>query len=336
MLLSKIGEFGLIHRIKELTQQHSNKNIVVGIDDDAAAIRITDNDILLLTTDTMVEGIHFDLSYFTFEQLGQKIMAINISDIAAMGGRPLYALVALSIPPSVAVTSIEELYQGIIKMGKKYDVSIVGGDTTSTTHNIHISISLIGYTNTEKLTLRSGAQEGDVICITGYLGMSKAGLRVLKNKHLFNQNKFEKLIFKHLTPEPRIQESQFIIQNANIHSMIDISDGLLSDLDHICILSGVGAELYSKKIPLHKLAKEVACTLDESLLDYSFNGGEDFELLLILSEIDYEKIKHNFKDRFGINLNNIGFITKKEQGFKVMDDVGNIVPINNSGYNHFA
>jgi len=335
MLLAQVSEFGLINRIKELTQKHQPQNVIVGIDDDAAAIRIIDNEILLLTTDTMIEGVHFDLSYFTCFQLGQKIMAVNISDIAAMGGRPSYVLIALSIPPTVPLKSVEELYQGIIRIGDRYDISIIGGDTTSTPQNIFISITLVGYTNPEKLTLRSGAKEGDVVCVTGFLGMSKAGLKVLRDEELVKQDKFEKLISKHLTPEPRLHEAQFLVQNGNIHSMIDVSDGLLADLDHICKLSNVGAEIFSETIPVEESTKRVAHHFDDSWLNYAISGGEDFELLITMPENDYNKIVHDFEKILRLNLTKIGRIVKKDKGVKVFDKGGKVIPINSRGYDHF-
>ena len=335
MLLSQVSEFGLIDRIKQLTQKHQPPNVIVGIDDDAAAIRITDNKILLITTDTMIEGVHFDLSYFTCFQLGQKIMAINISDIAAMGGRPSYVLVALSVPSTVSLKSVEELYRGIIKMGERYGVSIIGGDTTSSPQNIFISITLVGYTNSEKLTLRSGAREGDVVCVTGFLGMSKAGLKVLRDKELIKQNKFENLISKHLTPEPRLHEAQFLVQKGDIHSMIDVSDGLLADLNHICKLSNVGAEIFSETIPVEESTKTVAHHFDDCWLNYAISGGEDFELLITMPENDYNKIVHDFEKKLRLNLTNIGRIVKKDKGIKVLDNQGKVIPINSGGYDHF-
>lgn len=336
MLLSQIGEVGLINKIKLLTQKQVNNNVIIGIDDDAAAIRITDGDILLLTTDTMIQGVHFDLSYFTFYQLGQKAIAVNISDIAAMGGSPSYALVALSVPPNIEIASVEQLYQGMIDLGGEYNVSIIGGDTTSSPKNIYISISLIGQTNPEEVISRGGAKEGDVICVTGFLGMSKAGLKILRNRAVFNQTKFGTVISKHLTPEPRVQEARFLVQNTNINSMIDISDGLSSDLTHICESSNVGAEIYANTIPVDRLTKEVALYFNESWIDYSVDGGEDFELLITLDEKEYQKIKQKFENRFGLKLTTVGYIKEKGQGINIIYDDGKITSLGYKGYNHFS
>ncbi|MBI5057222.1 MAG: thiamine-phosphate kinase [Nitrospirae bacterium] len=282
MLLSELGEFGLIKRIRAKCK-NASPEIIEGIGDDAAVIKAGAKRILV-TADMMLEGTHFDLSFTTFSQLGHKFLAVNISDIFAMGGSPEYFFISLGIPKKCNAEDIDELYSGILRLAKRSGVTIAGGDTCSSKDGLVLSGTLIG--TADRIITRSGAKEGDGIFVTDTVGDSAMGLillksqksevrsQKLKNKKLKFGTQNPKLITKHLMPEP------FPMKNTSkVTSMIDISDGLLIDLSHICDESKVGAVIYKDKIPVSKGLAKAAGTLRLHPLDFALKGGEDYALL---------------------------------------------------------
>ncbi|MCK5504135.1 MAG: thiamine-phosphate kinase [Thermodesulfovibrionia bacterium] len=317
MQLSKIGEFGLIKNLRAKCA-HVSPNILIGIGDDAAVIKTTAGK-TLITSDMMIEGVHFDLAFTTFHQLGYKLLAINISDIFAMGGKPEYFLVSLGIPEYFRTGDIEELYSGLMKISKKFGVTVIGGDTCASKCGFVLSGTLIG--TASRIIERSGAGEGDSIYVTGTLGDSAMGLQLLKkrNRKIHNfplSTPGAGLMKKHLMPEPAPLKS-----TSRITSMIDISDGLLIDLSHICDESKAGAIIYSEKIPV---SRELSVTANKFGLDplkVALKGGEDYALLFTAPP--------NFKT----NAAKIGEIIKK--GRFIVDKKGRRTVFKAEGYEHF-
>lgn len=335
MQLKEIGEFGLIGRIKAIVDAPSAE-LLVGIGDDTAAYRTPIGDVTLLTTDTLIEGVHFDLKYFTFYQLGWKAMAANLSDIAAMGGVPKYALVSFSLPANVQVDSVEEFYRAAKELGDKFKTAIIGGDMTQAPEKVSVSLTVIGEVEEEKLTLRSGAQIGDAVFVIGSLGAAQAGLKVLKSHDEKLKGKYGELVEKHLKPQPRVDEARFLVENFPIHSMIDISDGLASEINHICNQSGVGARINAEQIPLDSATEEVAHTFKEKPLEYALTGGEDFELLFTAALEVADELQHKFHNKFGYYCSRIGMIREQKDGIVLEKPDGEKVSIRGKGYDHFA
>lgn len=336
MRVEELGEFGLIDRIKEWVGQ-SGESTLLGIDDDAAVLQSTGDNLLLLTTDAFLEGVHFDLSYINFEQLGWRALAANLSDIAAMGGRPLSAVVSLAIPQDCAVKDIEEFYRGMKALADRHGTSIVGGDTLRSPDRVFVSVAITGAVAPERVMRRSGAHPGDGIFVTGELGGARAGLAILQTKQRHLQSRFSYSIKKHLAPEPRVNEAQFLVQNFPIHAMIDISDGLISEVRHICRESSVGATLLSERIPLNDETRQIAGELQHDPLGYALSGGEDFELLFAAPvELEQELCKA-FRDKFGYDCVRVGEVENKDAGFHLYDSDGNVKEItSNGGYDHFG
>lgn len=317
MRLSKIGEFGLIKNIRTRCRELPPE-ILTGIGDDAAVIKPVGGK-SLVTSDMLIEGVHFDLSFTTFNQLGHKFLAVSISDIFAMGGEPKYFLISLGIPGSYKKEHIEELYSGILKIAKKFRISIIGGDTCASRNGLVLSGTLIGAA--KKVITRSGAGEGDGIFLSNNIGDSAMGLRLLRKSvrkvHSFSPSTNRlRLMKRHLMPEPSPLKS-----TAGITSMIDISDGLLIDLSHICDESRAGAVIYRERIPVSRELRAAAKNLGMDALEFALKGGEDYVLL--------------FTAPLNIKTNavKIGEITKK--GRFIIDKNGRKTPFKPEGYEHF-
>lgn len=307
-----IGEFGLITRI---TKKPVDKNIIVGIGDDAAVIKT--NNLLVLTTDCLVEGDHFRKQWFTPKQIGMKSIEINVSDIAAMGAVPKFVLVSLVLPKNIDVDFVEGIYQGMWKTCEKYKIEIIGGNMTQG-ENIVISVTLTGEVKEKSLSLRNGAKPGDFIFTTGYLGYGRAGLRLFQN----NLEGFKKVRDSYLEPKAQLKKALKLAPFVN--SMIDVSDGLASEIKHICDESKLGAIIYKNKIPIADEVIEIANKLDEDFYDYALFGGEDFELVFTVSKENIDKV-----DGFLV-----GKITRTKK-IKLSSN-GKETLINKNGYDHFT
>ncbi len=334
MKLSELGEFGLIDQIKKIAADHS-KNILIGIDDDAAAVQISPGKILLATTDALIEGVHFDLNYFTFYQLGWRALAANLSDIAAMGGQPRYALVSLGLPPQLDVESALDFYRGMKALGDEFQTAIIGGDTTRSPDRVFISITVLGEADPDKVCRRAGAQIGDAIFVTGDLGASAAGLRILKSGDEKLQSKFSAAIAKHLTPRPRVHEAQFLVKHFPIHAMIDVSDGLASEVHHICQLSRAGALVVQNKIPIHSETRAAAKYFGDEALEYALGGGEEFELLFTAPAGVAQQLRNEFFAKFNLPCSEIGVIREKSHGVTLVSGGGESALLQR-GFDHFA
>jgi len=317
------GEFELIKKLTNIIPSQS-KDVLLGIGDDAAVIRmpINNNQFLLITTDILVEGEHFNKSWSTPEQIGIKSIECNVSDIAAMGGVPTYLAISLVIPPSTDVEWCERLYQGFAESCNRYGIIIVGGDTTQGSAAI-INITLLGSVTDKNLCLRSHAKLGDILAVTGKLGASSAGLQLLKNKLLLPPY-LEK---KHFTPKCRLDAAKKLAPFVN--AMIDISDGLASEVNHICSNSKVGAIINEKDIPLHEDVLNAGKKLNKNANEFALKGGEDFELLFSISPSNLDKIKQT-----GVKFYIIGEITEPGDGCILITKSGDKCSLQ-GGFNHF-
>ncbi len=312
------GEFKLIESIKERidrAQKFSEK--IYGIGDDCAVYKISDNRFGLFSTDISIENVHFDLSYTSLFNAGYRSMAANISDIYAMGGKPVLALVSIGIPQNITPQMIDELYDGLLACAVKHGTFIAGGDTSKSSELI-INISIYGETSAP--VYRKGAKPGDRIYLTGNTGLSKLGLEILNSKSA--SGSFRNSTLKHLQPEPRGDLTEIILKNYIPTSMIDISDGLLIDLGHICEMNSCGFKLYEEKIPVHDELKKFCSDKKISLTDYSLYSGEEYELLFTSEKYitDDERITY------------IGGITPRGYTL-VIDNAETEIKIN--GYDHF-
>lgn len=335
--ISQLGEFGLIDRIKG-NFVLSNPASLVGIGDDAAVIDAGD-DCVLISTDMLVEGIHFDLSYMPIQHLGYKAVAVNVSDIAAMNGKAEQITVSLALSNRFSIEAIDALYAGIKAACENYKVDLVGGDTTSSSSGLIISISVLGRAGKEKIAYRNGARINDIICVTGDLGAAFLGLQVLeREKEVYLTNpemqpsieKYEYLVGRQLKPEART-DIVFDLQDAGVKpsSMIDISDGLASELFHIVKSSGVGVRIYDDKIPIDHVAYETAIEFNLDPITCALNGGEDYELLFTISKEDQEKIKNHPDIHF------IGYVHDKKDQNVLVTKEGNVVALRAQGWDHF-
>ena len=336
--ISQLGEFGLI---KHLTDNIALKNqsSIKGVGDDCAIIKY-DNEETLVTTDLLMEGIHFDLTYVPLKHLGYKAAVVNFSDIYAMNGKPQQIVVALGISKRFTVEHIEALYSGIKLACEIYGVDLVGGDTTSSRAGLTISITCIGSAPKEKITYRNGAKDSDLICVSGDLGAAYMGLQLLEREKIAStgqtdfQPQFqgkEYLIERQLKPEAR----KDIVAELNKlgivpTSMIDISDGLSSDILHICQQSNVGCRIYEDRIPIDYQTAIMAEELNMNLVTAALNGGEDYELLFTVPLHMHEQIEKNT----GIKI--IGHITKLELGSALITRDGAEIPLTAQGWNHLS
>ena len=331
MKLSELGEFGLIDVLSEIVLENPNtrrpgwKKLIAGIGDDAAAWKNT-RGVTLATTDCLVENVHFLPGQISWRDLGWKALAVNLSDIAAMGGSPAYALVTLGLPPETEVESVIDLYKGIAELGNKFDVVIAGGDTTSS-KSIIVSLTLTGNSGGQILR-RSSARPGDLVAVTGHPGMAAAGFQLTKagaGKSEFDAP-LRQAFFR---PCPRINEGKAIL-SAGGRTAIDISDGLIADLRHICISSGTGAVIYTDRIPVHPAVRKA---FPLQAMDMSLGGGEDYELLFTGNSRVIEKVNRTTTTEISI----IGEIIESPAGVvRVIDASGSPYEIENAGWDHFG
>ena len=335
--ISEIGEFGLIERIRSGFTPR-NPSTILGIGDDAAVID-TGEYYSLLSSDMLVEGIDFDLAYFPIQHLGYKSVVINISDIAAMNGTPAHVLVSLALSNRFSVEFVEAFYEGVRSACNNYKVDLVGGDTSSSKSGLIISVAVLGKVEKSGLVRRSTAGINDILCVTGDLGASFLGLQVLqREREAFladpevqpELDRYEHLVHKHLKPEART-DIVYELRKLGVvpTSMIDISDGLASDLLHICRESKTGAVIFEDKLPVDPLTLSTAKEFRIDPVTAIMNGGEDFELLFSIRQPDYEKVKNHP----GIHM--IGYIRDPKEGVAMMTRNNNEIPLQAQGWDHF-
>lgn len=336
--IDQLGEFGLIDR---LTRRFKNINsgTVKGIGDDAAVIRPDEGKRILVSTDLLIEGVHFDLMYTPLRHLGYKAIIVNLSDIYAMNAIPKQVTVSIAMSSRFTVEAMDEIYEGIYHACHQYGVDLVGGDTTSTTKGLVISVTAIGEANDKSIVYRNGAKEGNLICVTGDLGAAYLGLQILeREKRLFlehpdiqpdlDDQKY--LVGRQLKPEARREIIEYFDEiGLQPTAMIDLSDGLSSDMLHICRQSAVGCELHESRVPISEDAYDQALKFNLDPITCALNGGEDYELLFTIESEDETKIaNHPY-------ISVIGQITSHDEGCVLLTKGGNKYNLTAQGWKHF-
>jgi thiamine-monophosphate kinase len=337
--IANLGEFGLIDRIAS-GFSIEQKGTLMGIGDDAAVIAIPAGEVLLASCDMLAEGVHFDLAYTPLHLLGYKSVAVNLSDIAAMNGIPRQILISIGISNRFSVEAVDALYEGISQACKDYQVDLAGGDTTSSRAGLVLSVTAIGSQKPEKVVSRAGAKVGDLVCVSGDLGAAYMGLQLLeREKKVFQVNPDMQpelpeeqayLIQRQLKAEARTDIVHELAEKGVLpSSMIDISDGLASELFHICRQSHCGVHVFEDKLPIENLTRLAASDFGLSPLTCAMNGGEDYELLFTVAQSDYEKV--NQMEDVSI----IGVIREESQGKSLILKSGQVVEIEAQGWTHF-
>jgi thiamine-monophosphate kinase len=332
--LDSMGEFAIIDQIAG-SVEIKNQESVKGIGDDAAVIENGDK-LTVVSTDMLVEGVHFDLAFHPLKHLGYKSVVVNVSDIYAMNATPKQILVSIAISNRFSMEAIEELFTGINLACKNYDVDLIGGDTTSSTSGLIISITAIGISTKEKIVYRNGAKENDLLCVSGDLGGAYVGLQLLeREKKIFIENPKiqpdlsgnDYILERQLKPEARkdiIEKLDTL--NVIPTSMIDISDGLSSETLHLCRQSNVGCNIYEDKIPIDPQTFERAREFNLDPTVCALNGGEDYELLFTITQKDYEKLREH------VDISIIGHLTDAASGTTLIDKSGNVVKLTAQGW----
>lgn len=338
MTLNQIGEFGLLQRIRRKVPARS-VNIPVGIGDDAAVLRIPPRRELIITTDMLVEAVDFDPAYGSFRQIGYKALAANLSDVAAMGGRPFAFLVGLAVPGRTPVRAVDEIYSGMLSLARRHRVRLIGGDTSASPKGMLIAVTVLGEVEPGRAVTRSGARVGDRIYVTGTLGDSRAGLEILKRRKR-RKGSIPPAIESYLTrrhffPLPQVAFGRLLGRRGWATAMIDLSDGLASDLRHLCEAGRVGARLESERLPISAALAAYARRRGRSAPDYAIRGGEDFELLFAVREKDSAAVEAAAK-RMALPVTPIGVIVSKRRGISMIEKGGREVPLTLRSYEHFT
>jgi thiamine-monophosphate kinase len=336
--IAALGEFGLIeHLTKNIELQ--NASSIVGVGDDAAVIDPLGKQIVV-TTDLLIEGVHFDLVYTPLKHLGYKSIVVNLSDVYAMNAVPTQVTLSIAFSNRFSLEALEEFYEGVYAACEKYDVDLVGGDTSTSQKGFVISVTAIGEVKQDKYVKRSTAQNGDLLCVSGDLGGAFLGLTLLeREKKIFVESpqvqpdleNQQYVVGKLLKPEARKDIIEFFAENSILPTaMMDVSDGLSSEILHICRQSNLGCVLYEEKIPIHDDTRHAAFKFELDPTACALSGGEDYELLFTLPQAEYEKLVLNEQ------ISVIGYMTAPEKGKKIITKGGNTFDITAQGWNAFS
>ena len=352
--VSAVGEFGLIDRLGHALGQPIDDDLVQGIGDDAAVYRVGEGRVHVVTTDLLVEGVHFDRTFVPMRYLGWKALAVNVSDVAAMNASPRWATVGLGLPNNVSVEQLEALYEGLAEACAAFGCTIVGGDTVAAAR-LHLSITLIGEAAEDAVVYRRGARPGDLLCVTGDLGSAAAGLRVLLSGKQGMEGgsgdgsggdgapgdgteggggalplaDFAYAVERQLYPRPRLDRvKHWAERGVRPHALIDVSDGLASEVHHLCRASGVGAVIEGGLIPVHIQTLRAAERFGEDPATFALYGGEDYELLFAIPESLAAGLD---SDTFAV----VGQVVEAEEGVTLRQPDGEVIPLNPGGFEHF-
>jgi thiamine-monophosphate kinase len=336
-----VGEFGLIAHLRDTLGTPSDDTVQVGIGDDAAVYRVSDDTVHVVTTDVLIEGIHFDRTFMPMEHLGFKAISVNVSDVVAMNASPRYATVSLGIPESASVEMLQTLYTGIREACNAYDMTVVGGDTSGG-HSLSLSVTVIGEAKEPDIVSRGGATVGDKLCVTGDIGASYAGLKVLllHRQQLEEQGEdfqpaldpFSYVIRRHLAPPAQLKTVRdWADADVQPTALIDVSDGLASEVNHICEASGVGATVYEPALPIHPETRNTATEFGDDVDAYALFGGEDYELVFTMAEEDLQTLD---PQTFNI-IGEIGALDDEDAPVRIQRADGEVLPLHPSGFDHF-
>ncbi len=335
--IQELGEFGLIKHLTEHIEL-KNSSSVKGIGDDAAVLDFSKTK-TLVSTDLLLENVHFDLRYVPLKHLGYKAVQVNLSDIYAMNGIASQITLSIGMSSKFPLEAIEEIYAGALIACEKYQVDLVGGDTSASTQGLILSVTSIGHAEESKIAYRSGAKVGDLICVSGDLGAAYVGLQLLeREKKIYLENPNiqpdlegkDYIVERQLKPESRKDIVELLsFLKVQPHAMIDVSDGLASEITHICKASQVGCKIYEEKIPLDPMTYETAREFGLDPTVCALNGGEDYELLFTIDQKDYDKVKNQ------LDFSIIGHITEANEGLQLISKSGNVHDIKAQGWNAF-
>lgn len=336
--LSDLGEFKLIENLTQSFTTHVSTTLK-GVGDDAAVISISDDTVLLWSTDMLLEGVHFNLMYTPLKHLGYKAVVVNLSDIYAMNGTPEQITVSLAVSNRFPLEALEELYRGIKQACDFYKVDLVGGDTSTSLAGLQLNIGVLGRAKKSDVVYRSGAKENDLLVVSGDLGGAYMGLQLLeREKEVYKANPemqpdldgFDYLLERQLKPEARQDIVKFLKElEVKPTSMIDISDGLASEIFHLCKASNLGCTIHDEKVPIDGKTATTALDFNLDPIMCALNGGEDYELLFTVAQSDFDKIKGN------PHMSIIGYMTDKASGVQLVDKQGALIPLQAQGWSHF-
>jgi thiamine-monophosphate kinase len=332
--VGELGEFALIDRLTGPLERQG-PGVPVGVGDDAAVLEGPGEELLLVTVDAQVETVHFLREAISPEQLGRRALAVNLSDLSAMGGRGVAALVSLVLPADAEVAWLERLYQGLREEASCWGVTIVGGNVTRAPQHAVIDVCALGRVGRDELLLRSGARPGDLVLVTGHLGEAAAGLRLLQRPELASPAR-EALLARLLTPMPRLREAAVIARSRRATAMIDLSDGLSSDLLHLCEASGVGVRLWTERLPVSEAVYEVARQSGEAALELALAGGEDYELCLTAPPKVAEALAKSVQGETGTPVTIVGEILPAAAGRTLVLPGDEEVALEARGWEHFG
>jgi thiamine-monophosphate kinase len=333
MKISELGEFAFINRIAPPFVENL-PDYLTGIGDDCAVVPWKDDTCLLVTTDMLIEDSHFLREKIPPEHLGYKSLAVNLSDIAAMGGEPQNAFISIGIPSDVDVEWLDCFYNGLHSIASETKVKLLGGDTTKSGKHLIINIVVLGLVKNSRIKYRSGAQDKDILCVTDYLGDSGAGLKVLlDNLELNDLHKY--LINRHHLPRPHIEEGIWLAQQEEVHTMIDVSDGIDSDIHRIMERSDCGAKVDLESLPVSDVLKRSSEQNGWNMYELAATAGEDYCLLCSIAQKDFSKIAHDFESKFKRSLYPFGAITRESQKLTYYFD-GQEVQLGKHGFDHFT
>lgn len=336
--LEELGEFGLIDLITK-SIEITEKSTIKGIGDDAAVLDFGAKQ-TLISTDLLLEGVHFDLRYVPLKHLGYKAVQVNLSDIYAMNGTASHITFSIGLSSKFPLEAVEEIYEGALLACKKYKIDLIGGDTSASKQGLVISVTSVGYAEAKDIVYRNGAQEGDLICVSGDLGGAYMGLQLLeREKKIFLENPNiqpdlegkDYIVERQLKPEARRDIIEFFKEKEiKPTSMIDVSDGLASDIIHICKQSDKGCKLYEEKFPIDPMTFDTAMAFGIDPSVCVLNGGEDYELLFTISQSDYDKIQHS------TDITPVGYITEAAAGYKLVTKADKEYDLTAQGWNAFG
>jgi thiamine-monophosphate kinase len=331
--ISKIGEFGFIGKIRKRLKARG-PFVKLGIGDDAAVLQPSPGRELVFTTDMLVEGRHFDFKFVTPWQLGAKAMAVNISDCAAMGAVPKAAVVSVGVPGHFPVAKLEAFLEGLKGWAETYGAQIVGGDTVASGRFV-VNVALIGEVEKGRALRRSSARPGDAIFVTGTLGDSAAGLNALQHPSQKNRDLAPLLILKHLLPVPRLNVGRQLLTQGLASSAIDVSDGLSSEINHLCEESATGAEIDEESLPLSMSLVHYCRANLLDPLEFALNGGEDYELLFTVPQAKIPSVWQKLSIKTGVAIRCIGRMVPKRKGVTLIRRRGGRIPLKARGFDHF-
>ncbi len=323
------SELAFIRGVASLAAGQTS-GLIKGIGDDCAVLEKTDDEVLLVTTDTLVSGVHFNLQWHPPHLLGRKAAAVNLSDIAAMGGVPRYALLSAALSTELAEDGLQHFMNGFIEILKEHKVALIGGDTV-TAPCPTFSITLMGEMAKDEVCYRAAAQEGDEVWVSGFLGEAAAGLALCETRG-DGAEQFASLVQAHLNPQPRIALGRFLAASGHVHAMMDLSDGLATDLAHICTASALAAQVDGQQLPLSATLKKAADFLGVDARHWAVSGGEDYELLYTVSPGDGEALARQVKAKLGVQVSRVGQMVLGEGVFLVEE--GDKRQIAYQGYEH--